>query len=78
MAADDPRSGRRVKGKQVKILHDLVTVMEERYAIRKGAISRAASLSNREGCHTAWIPESGNLPFLLVQNPLRGIQITRY
>ena len=43
--------------------------MEERYAIRKGAIPRAASLSNREGCHTARIPESGNLPFLLVQNP---------
>ena len=33
---------RRVKGKQVKVLHDLVTVIAEQYTIM--------SLSHREGC----------------------------
>ena len=30
----DTTAGRRVKGKQVKILHDLVTVIAERYTFR--------------------------------------------
>lgn len=52
-----PQGGGQVKGKQVRILYDLVTVSREQ---EPGAYAR--SLGNREGGCFVWICKPGNLP----------------
>ena len=61
----------KVKGKQVKFLHDLVTVIAERYAIR------ATERSGRR--YTVLRHKSGNLPFcwyMAERSRSRGIDRT--
>jgi hypothetical protein len=63
----------KVKGKQVKLLHDLVTVIAEHYTFHRNF--SAKSLSDREGLYNALMHKSGNLPF--VGTRPKG-QVTRY
>lgn len=61
-------SGRKVKGKQVKILHDLVTVIAERYTIIATEKSGRVYITLKH--------KSGNLPLCWYKTV--KVEVTRY